>query len=72
MTKTKKPMVRIHNTQTNEIIDREMNDDEFKIYEADQAAAALAQAEAEARAAQRQAILDKLGLTADEAQLLIG
>ena len=29
-------------------------------------------AEAEANAAQRQAILDKLGLTADEAQLLLG
>jgi len=28
-------------------------------------------AEAEARAAQRQAILDKLGLTSDEAKLLI-
>ena len=29
-------------------------------------------AEAEAKAAQRQAILDRLGLTADEAQLLLG
>jgi hypothetical protein len=28
--------------------------------------------EAEAKAAQRQAILDRLGLTADEAQLLLG
>jgi len=45
---------------------------EFKIYEADQAANALAQAEAEAKTAQRQAILDKLGLTADEARLLLG
>jgi hypothetical protein len=33
-----KPMIRIHNTETDEIIDREMNDDEFAIYEADQAA----------------------------------
>lgn len=29
-------------------------------------------AEAEAKAAQRQAILDRLGLTADEAKLLLG
>jgi hypothetical protein len=29
-------------------------------------------AEAELKAAQRQAILDRLGLTADEAQLLLG
>jgi hypothetical protein len=33
---------------------------------------AQAQAEAAAREAQRQIILDKLGLTADEAKLLIG
>jgi len=40
--------------------------------EAEAEAKALKQAEAEAKAAQRQVILDKLGLTADEAQLLIG
>jgi hypothetical protein len=45
---------------------------EFKIYEADQAAQLVKQAEAEAKAAQRQVILDRLGLTADEAQLLLG
>ena len=28
-----KPMVRIHNIETNEIIDREMTDEEFFIYE---------------------------------------
>ena len=67
-----RPIIRIHNTETDEIIDREMTAAEFKIYEADQAASALAQVETEAKAAQRQAILDKLGLTADEAKLLIG
>jgi hypothetical protein len=67
-----KPTIRIHNTETDEVIDREMTAAEFKIYEADQAANALAQAEAEAKTAQRQAILDKLGLTADEARLLLG
>ena len=67
-----KPIIRIHNTQTDEIIDREMNAAEFKIYEADQAAELLRKTEAEAKAAQRQAILDKLGLTADEARLLLG
>jgi hypothetical protein len=33
---------------------------------------AKAQAEAEVRETQRQAILDRLGLTADEAKLLLG
>jgi hypothetical protein len=67
-----RPMVRIHNTQTDEVIDREMNDQEFAAYESEQAAQVAAQAEAEAKAAQRQVILDRLGLTADEAQLLLG
>ena len=67
-----RPTIRIHNTESDEIIDREMTAAEFKKYEADQAAWAANEAEAEAKAAQRQAILDKLGLTTDEAKLLIG
>ena len=65
-------MIRIHNLETNEIIDREMNEDEFAIYEADQAAQAIEQAEAESKETQRQVILDRLGLTSDEARLLLG
>ena len=67
-----KPTIRIHNTETNEVIDREMTAAEFKQYEADQASQVIMQAEAEAKATQRQAILDRLGLTADEAKLLLG
>jgi hypothetical protein len=72
MAKSTKLMVRVHDLATNEIIDREMTAAEFKVYEADQAAQAIVQAEAEAKEAERQVILDKLGLTADEAQLLLG
>jgi hypothetical protein len=67
-----KPIIRIHNIETDEVIDREMNDQEFATYEADQAAQAEAQAEAEAKEAARQAILDRLGLTAEEARILLG
>lgn len=67
-----RPIVRIHNIETDEIIDREMNDDEFAQCKANQAAEAEIQAEAEAKAAARQAILDRLGLTEDEAKLLLG
>jgi membrane protein YdbS with pleckstrin-like domain len=67
-----RPMIRIHNVETNEVIDREMTLAEFKIYEAEQAAQAARKAEAEARETQRQAILDRLGLTADEAKLILG
>jgi hypothetical protein len=69
---TTRPTVRIHDLVTDEVIDREMNDAEFTQYEADQAAQAEAKAEAEAKATARQAILDRLGLTADEAAILLG
>lgn len=69
---TTRPMVRIHDLETNEVIDREMNDAEFTQYEADQATRAEAQAEAEAKANARQAILDRLGITAEEAALILG
>ena len=67
-----KPIIRIHNLETDEIIDREMNNAEFAIYEADQAAQAIEQAEAEAKAAQRQALLTRLGITEEEARILLG
>jgi len=69
---TTRPMVRIHDIETNEVIDREMNDAEFAQYEADKAAQAAAKSEAEANATARQAILDRLGLTAEEAALILG
>jgi hypothetical protein len=72
MAKSTRPTVRIHNSQTDEVIDREMNDAEYAQYEADQAANALEQAEAEAKAAQKAALLDRLGITEAEARLLLG
>jgi hypothetical protein len=66
-----KPMIRIHDLAKNEIIDREMTNAEFAIYEADQATQAIAKAEAEAKATAKAALLDKLGITAEEAQLLL-
>jgi hypothetical protein len=69
---SQRPMVRIHDLSNDEIIDREMNDEEFTQWEADKVAQATEKAEAEAKAAARQAILDRLGLTADEAALILG
>ena len=67
-----RPMVRIHNIETDEVIDREMNDAEFAQYEADQAAAATQAAAEAAKAAEKEALLARLGITADEAKLLLG
>lgn len=67
-----KPIIRIHNIETNEIIDREMNDAEFKAYELDRAAIAAAEIQAKAKADAKAELLAKLGITAEEAALLLG
>ena len=71
MATTSRPMVRIHDTSTDEVIDREMNDTEYADWQAQQAAdAAAAQAEAD-KATAKAALLTKLGITAEEAKLLL-
>ncbi len=72
MAKSNKPIVKIHNIETDEIIEREMTDAEFAKYEADKAQYLVEQGEAQAKVAERQAILDRLGLTVDEAKLILG
>ena len=67
-----KPIVKIVNVETGEELEREMNDTEFAQYEADQAAQAAKAAELAAKAQARQALLDRLGITEDEAKLLLG
>ena len=67
----KKLKVRIY-TGDGEFIDRDMNDAELAQYEIDQANAITRKAEAEAKAAARAAILDRIGLTADELQTILG
>ena len=71
MAKTTKPIIRIHNVETDEVIDREMNDAEFTQYEIDKANSEKLQAEAEAKATARADLLAKLGITAEEAKLLL-
>ena len=71
MTKSK-PQVKIVDVTTGEEIVRDATVEEIAQMQLD-AANALARKEAEAQAiVQRQAILDRLGLTADEAKLLLG
>ena len=62
----------IVNCETGEEIVRELNKAEKDQQKLDEAKAVAARAEAETKALTRQAILDRLGLTADEAQLLLG
>jgi hypothetical protein len=66
-----RPVVRIY-TAPEVFIDREMNDDEFAVYKRDLKEYEKEQAKAEAKATSRQVLLDRLGITADEAKLLLG
>jgi len=63
--------IKIHNVETGEVIERDMTEDELAQWEVDKATAeAKAQALAEAAAA-KAALLEKLGITEDEAKLLL-
>lgn len=65
------PTIKIHNVETGEVVEREMNAEELAQWQADQAtAAAEAQVKAEAAAA-KAALLAKLGITEEEAKLLL-
>ena len=72
MAKLTKPMVRIHDLELDEVIDREMNDAEFAQYQADQAAQTIAKAEAQVKENAKAVILDRIGLTADELKTILG
>ena len=72
MPNTSRPMIRIHDLETNEITDREMNDAEFAQYEANQSAQAAAEAAEAQKAADKAALLTQLGITEEQAKLLLG
>lgn len=67
------PMIRIHDISIDTITDREMTNEEFAQYEADQVAEVAriaAKAEAEAAKVAAQAKLTALGLTVEDLQAL--
>lgn len=67
-----KPTIKIHDVQTGEIIEREMTQAEIT-QAAKDAAETQKQMEAEAlKVVEKAALLAKLGITEDEAKLLLG
>lgn len=66
-----RPTITIYDCETNETVEREMNDSEFAQYQKDVKTAQTRKAEAEAKAQAKAALLDKLGITEDEAKLLL-
>ena len=67
-----KPMVKIHNIETDEVIEREMTAGEFKQFEADQESNQARHNAETAKNAEKSALLAKLGITENEAKLLLG
>jgi predicted ArsR family transcriptional regulator len=67
-----KPQVKIVNCTTGEEIVRDANAEEIAQMEIDAANLVARKAEAEAKATARAALLERLGITAEEAQLLLG
>jgi uncharacterized metal-binding protein len=71
MTKSK-PQIKIVNCETGEEIIQDADDNFVEQLKKDNAEMLERKAIIEAKAAQRQAILDRLGLTSDEVKLLLG
>jgi hypothetical protein len=67
-----KPQIKIVNVETGDEIIRDANADEIAQMQLDAANAAARKAEAEAKATQKTALLERLGITEDEARLLLG
>jgi uncharacterized protein YwgA len=65
-------MIKIHNVSTGEVIEREMNAEELAQQEIDKAQAKVEIKAKAQKAADKAALLEKLGITEDEARLLLG
>ena len=64
--------ITIHNVETGEIITREANSEELEQARVDAEAELLRISEQKAKAEAKAALLERLGITEDEAKLLLG
>jgi hypothetical protein len=65
------PTIKIHDVSTNEIVERDMNEIELNAWKINQAISITETKEKEAKAIKKAALLAKLGITEDEASLLL-
>ena len=63
--------IKEHNTETGEIIERDMTEAELAQHKIDEAARVAMLAKIESDAIAKAALLDRLGITAEEALLLL-
>ena len=67
-----KPMIRIHNVETGEIVDREMTAPEIKAHQASATALKALEDATALKATTKVALVERLGITAEEAQAIFG
>jgi hypothetical protein len=65
------PTIKIHNAETDEVIEREMTAEELKQWNKDKSNAEAELADAKKVEAEKAALLVKLGISSDEAKLLL-
>ena len=63
--------IKIHNVETGEIDERDMNKEELAALKKQVQADAIVETERETKLAAKEALLTKLGITTDEAALLL-
>jgi len=66
-----RPTIKIHNADTGEITEIAMNDTQYEQYLKDVAEFDAKKTAEETKAAQKAALLERLGITQDEANLLL-
>lgn len=66
-----RPIISFYDMETEETTEREMTDIEFAAYQIELELQAQAEVEAETQATAKAALLAKLGITAEEATLLL-
>ena len=65
------PIIKTHNTETGEVIEREMNTEELSQWESAQLKISAELTKKTKAAAAKAALLEKLGITEEEAKLLL-
>jgi len=68
---TTKPTIRVHNQETDEVIDREMTNEEYTAFQKQKAINDAKEATEAAKAEAKSELLERLGITAEEAALLL-
>jgi hypothetical protein len=68
----KNPIIRIHDTETNTIVDREMTAKELADYKNDVLNREAEEVAKQSKVESKIALLERLGITVEEASLLLG